>query len=661
MFREILVRLRSVTRLIVVLATVLGLAPIALAVQSNQGITASGLPLSTRIQPTMVSAADASGPYYGVQSITLGDGTQLDRITINGPPKPPPGYEIERAPVAPPGLNQPGLAASLPVPAYDWVFGCSAVSASMIGAYFDRNGLPDIYTGPTDGGVMPMTNSVWPTWTDRTGASYPGNPLVASRNGSDGRVIRGSIDDYWDAYNSSAQDPYITGGWAQHNWGDAFGDYMKTSQSTYGNVDGSTTFYNWASSAAPFTCANMVSYGIADRDGTYGRRLFYEARGYSVGECFNQKTDNTIAGGFSFANYRAQIDAGHPVLLNLAGHSVVGIGYLEPSTVYLNDTWDYQTHSMTWGASYSGMALLSVSIANPAIPTGTPTPTNTPSRTPTPTPTATRTQTATATATRTYTAVPTASSTSTQTATPTATRTPTPTATSTPTHTATATSTSTSTQTATPTATRTPTPTATSTPAHTPAPTSTSTATRTETPAATSTPTQTATATQTGTSTATSTPAQTHTPTGTPTQTPTPAGTPSPTRTASPSAAPTHTPTATPTATGAQGLEVSGHVRLDGPAGPGLPGITVQVFLASYSTPAATAVTDSTGYYATDFIPIPGDEMITVRSLDATYRFEPTQHYWRHYHGAEDAVRDFVASAVGDFRAYLPLMLRQEG
>jgi hypothetical protein len=119
-----------------------------------------------------------------------------------------------------------------------------------------------------------------------------------------------------------------------------------------------------------------------------------------------------------------------------------------------------------------------------------------------------------------------------------------------------------------------------------------------------------------------------------------------------------HTPTATPTATGALGLEVSGHVRLGNPSGPGLPGIAVQVFLASYSTPAATAVTDSSGYYATDLIPIPGDEMITVRPVDTTYGFEPTQYYWRHYHGEENAVRDFAASVIGDYRAYLPLMLR---
>jgi hypothetical protein len=107
------------------------------------------------------------------------------------------------------------------------------------------------------------------------------------------------------------------------------------------------------------------------------------------------------------------------------------------------------------------------------------------------------------------------------------------------------------------------------------------------------------------------------------------------------------------------GVRVSGHVRLGSAAGPGLPGVTIQVFLAGYlDRPVATAVTDSSGYYATSFVWIPGDEMITARPLDAAFRFEPGHYFWRHYHGVENATRDFVASAVEDLRAYLPLVLR---
>jgi hypothetical protein len=152
---------------------------------------------------------------------------------------------------------------------------------------------------------------------------------------------------------------------------------MKTSQSAYSNVDGSTAFYNWISSSDPLTCTDMVNQGIDDEDGTYGRKLFYEARGYSVGDCYNQKTDNN-GGGFTLSDFQEEIDAGHPVLLNLAGHSIVGYGY-SGSTIYIRDTWDNNmsnVYTMTWGGSYDGMALQSVSVvrlplaAPPSPPTG---------------------------------------------------------------------------------------------------------------------------------------------------------------------------------------------------------------------------------------------------------------------------------------------------
>jgi hypothetical protein len=120
---------------------------------------------------------------------------------------------------------------------------------------------------------MPMDNStVWGTWSNGD-KSYPLNPLVASRNGLDGRSTRGSIDDYWVQYDSTANDPYITNGWAQHAWGDAFGDYMKTSQSAYSNKDGAT-YFTWYNDGTPLTCANMVSLGLSGRDGTTDASCF---------------------------------------------------------------------------------------------------------------------------------------------------------------------------------------------------------------------------------------------------------------------------------------------------------------------------------------------------------------------------------------------------
>ena len=260
-------------------------------------------------------------PYYSIEYLTTTDGIPLSREIINGPSKPIPEYQAERE-ASMTTIEPEGIIDNFP--SYDWVFGCSAVSGAMIAAYYDRGLYPNMYTGPTSGGVMPITDTSWPTWSDGF-ETYPNNPLIASRNGLDGRTSKGSIDDYWIQYNSSTQDPYITGGWTQHGWGTAIGDYMKTSQSAYGNTDGSTTFYNWTSSTEKLTCADMVTNNIFQDDGTYGRKLFYEARGYTVTDCYNQKTDNN-GGGFTLNNFKAEIDAGHPVLLNLAGHSIVGYG-----------------------------------------------------------------------------------------------------------------------------------------------------------------------------------------------------------------------------------------------------------------------------------------------------------------------------------------------
>ena len=49
------------------------------------------------------------------------------------------------------------------VPALSWSFGCSATSAAMMFGHYDNSGYPNMYAGPTNGGVFPMTNESWGT------------------------------------------------------------------------------------------------------------------------------------------------------------------------------------------------------------------------------------------------------------------------------------------------------------------------------------------------------------------------------------------------------------------------------------------------------------------------------------------------------------------
>jgi hypothetical protein len=326
--------------------------------------------LATLITPATVLADDLDSAHYRVRTVTLADGTSIDEVIINGPPTPPLGYERATAEVPEPNLEA-GLTVLSDVPAFDWSFGCSATSAAMMAGYYDRTGYVNMYAGPTNGGVMPMDNSIWPDWHD--GVNLRDQcPLSATHNGLDGRGIKGHVDDYWVSYGSSAPDPFIDN-WPEHAYGDCTGDYMKTNQYNYGNSDGSTKFFYYTSGAETHDYdLETAGPGYYDHDGGYGLKLFYESRGYTVTSMYNQYllgVDPDEAGplpvttdGCVFDDYKAEIDAGRPVLIHVRGHTMLGYGYDDPDTIYIHDTWDYNSHTMPWGGSYSGMQHLGVTV-----------------------------------------------------------------------------------------------------------------------------------------------------------------------------------------------------------------------------------------------------------------------------------------------------------
>jgi len=309
---------------------------------------------------SIISRSEIINDYLTVEHKTLPDGTEIVINYVNGPSKPPEEFQTQRAASIMPLTRS--ITALPNFPSYNWVFGCGAVAGSLIAAYYDQNGFPNVYTGPTNGGLMPLTDTSWGTWTDSNSDTYVSNPLVASQIGVDGRTGRGSIENYWVSFDSTANDPYITNSWAEHAWGTAIGDYMKTSQSAYNNADGSSVMY-WLNSGNKYHCNDMAPENQFN-DLTYGMKEFFQARGYTVSTCFNQQTDNKIVGGFTLAEFKAEIDSGHPVLVFLKGHYVVGYGY-DGSTIYIRDTWDSDpnnTYTMTWGGKYSEMEMQAVGV-----------------------------------------------------------------------------------------------------------------------------------------------------------------------------------------------------------------------------------------------------------------------------------------------------------
>ena len=264
----------------------------------------------------------------------------LVKIIVPGSPRPK-SYSEKSASV----INATILISD--VPALNWCYGCVPTAAAMLAGYYDRNGYDDIYTGSVNGGVFPLTNSAW---------GYGECPLSATHMGIEGLSTYGHVDDYYQTENAEG-DPYIDAGRAVHT-DNCIADYMKTSQwETFENVDGATTMYFWGN-GSPLESDHTG-------DGGLGLHQFFEAKGYNVIKRFNQFIlghEGTTT-GFSFDDFKVEIDNNRPVLIHIEGHSMLGLGYDDDSqTIYFHNTWDFNLHSMTWGGIYEGMKHYAVTV-----------------------------------------------------------------------------------------------------------------------------------------------------------------------------------------------------------------------------------------------------------------------------------------------------------
>ncbi len=282
-----------------------------------------------------------------VERVIAPDGRFLDKITV-------PGIPVEERVPGPVAIPTRSTVLLDGVPAFNWCYGCSATSAAMMAGYYDRHDYGHIYTGPANEGVMPLNNAIW---------GYGECPLSATHQGYDGLSTAGHVDRFWVDYGDSGNDPY--GGDPTSTYWGCTTDYMGTNQDWWGNSDGATTFWNYTDGSPLHDYTDCEDNADRSRDGTHGMKLFFESRGYSVSTNYNQyiygHEGNTI--GFTYTQYKNLIDAGIPVVIQIAGHSMLGLGYESTSNViYIHDTWDHNLHTMTWGGSYSNMQHYGVSV-----------------------------------------------------------------------------------------------------------------------------------------------------------------------------------------------------------------------------------------------------------------------------------------------------------
>ena len=104
----------------------------------------------------------------------------------------------------------------------------------------------------------------------------------------------------------------------------------------------------------------------------------------------------------------------------------------------------------------------------------------------------------------------------------------------------------------------------------------------------------------------------------------------------------TPSPSPSPTRSNLTGMVVRGRVTVNGV---GLAGVNIYKRFNAYPRDLI-ATTDENGYYESEFIGIPGDEMTSIEAEFAGYTFDPPYYYWRHYHGYEITTLDFSATSV---------------
>jgi hypothetical protein len=240
-------------------------------------------------------------------------------------------------------------------PDYDWWYGCSPTSAGMMMGYYDINGYNGLYyPNLVPGGTAEL--STYPT----TG-TYIANDAIASvghytafYNDSDG-----DSDPYMDSGDDLARDPSAF---------NCLADFMGTSQDSTGNPNGSTGFYFYGS-GSPFTYVDAVTQGVWNNDGMYGMLEYVDYAGYGVSTLYTQLIPGGLGYaaplGFTWEQYKAEIDADRVVMIQVEGHSMFGYGYEETvgagNLIYFHDTWNPANElTMTWGGSYSGMDMWGV-------------------------------------------------------------------------------------------------------------------------------------------------------------------------------------------------------------------------------------------------------------------------------------------------------------
>jgi hypothetical protein len=187
----------------------------------------------------------------------------------------------------------------------------------MMMGYYDRKG----YGGRSYNNLVPGGTAELTTFPIPNNWGYLANNAIASW---------GHVTDFY-RFKDGTPDYYTSGGGAYgvskddakppyHSF-NCLADFIGTSQDAVGNSNGATTFYYFPGGYR-FYAKDAYSYDVWNRDGMYGMAEYFDYADYGSLDLrhdtnfFTQLIYSPSEPyGFTFANYKAEIDAGRVVMI----------------------------------------------------------------------------------------------------------------------------------------------------------------------------------------------------------------------------------------------------------------------------------------------------------------------------------------------------------
>ena len=260
------------------------------------------------------------------------------------------------------------------MPEAEYMYGCTPTAVGMLFGYYDLYGYRgadfsalidgdvDLKSRGTDGNAYDM--DAFDTVLGRAIASQDYVYRFYSRGDLD--IITGNkAGSYW---TTSAEEEleysFVNGGEGPDIRTDVWNciaDYLGTGQIWRGN-DNLSTSISQSTLEEILNYNSIINYICGDIERPvdwrytsmlYGLSLYIESKGYLLDRKITGTFVVDAAGGsFTFEDYKAEIDAGRPVLISLEGHSMVGYGYNPETNEIIFDDCYRADQRMVWGGTY---------------------------------------------------------------------------------------------------------------------------------------------------------------------------------------------------------------------------------------------------------------------------------------------------------------------